>query len=607
MCMLLAMCLDWVSPGPEDTFQLWRNRILTRRGQAFYLRLKLVTATHEVLVVPKHLSPKCPSLFPADYGAQRLIASAQEWIRQCESTHNSCEGPARRHQIKLKMIDCIARELRELPTSEPYVCLSYVWGIRGHQYGTDTLDLQNPPKTMEDSMYMTANLGMRYLWIDRYCIDQTNEVEKHDAISNMDVIYQGAALTIIAAAGSGPSYGLAGVRGTPRTEPQELFMEASSQTVFLNPRLEILKSTWSSRGWTYQEALLSRRCLVFSNCQLYFQCKSMHCGEYFTSDIAESTESSGSLRAFPQLQTAFADEYIFERLREYYSRSFSYNTDLIKAFLGVLKDFHTSRRGRTLRASQLYGVPLLYLDEDTPGTTYAVPNEPSMPKFTFATGLAWYISGTELWQPKATEANDYPTWSWASVKAGRGDEDLGELVLTMRSHQETASYGQDPHIHIYHREEGRKELAGHTDHWSDYELFHPYIDVESWAIEAVLLPEPGIGPRSPPRDYRLSGFKGGSLLFDHGPLNQTSTSVVVVLLGSFHMYIDPGVACFLVLVEGSDDSFRRVALYQSVEHDRTTDLDTLFGLITPHSTVEHGPPAALGVKAMWQRRALRLT
>lgn len=126
--------------------------------------------------------------------------------------------------------------------------------------------LRSLPKTMEDAMYKTASSGMQYLWIDRYCIDQTNEAETHDTISNMDVIYQGAALTIVAGAGSGPSHGLGGVRGTSPTEPHQLLIEGSSQTAFLNPRREILKSTWSSRGWTYQDALLTRRCLVFSNC-----------------------------------------------------------------------------------------------------------------------------------------------------------------------------------------------------------------------------------------------------------------------------------------------------------------------------------------------------
>ncbi|KAF2187979.1 hypothetical protein K469DRAFT_568100, partial [Zopfia rhizophila CBS 207.26] len=29
---------------------------------------------------------------------------------------------------------------------------------------------------------------------------------------------------------------------------------------------------WNKRGWSYQERLLSRRCLIFTTYQVYFQC-----------------------------------------------------------------------------------------------------------------------------------------------------------------------------------------------------------------------------------------------------------------------------------------------------------------------------------------------
>lgn len=39
----------------------------------------------------------------------------------------------------------------------------------------------------------------RYLWVDRYCIDQDDVAEKKEQIAQMDRIYRGAELTIIAA------------------------------------------------------------------------------------------------------------------------------------------------------------------------------------------------------------------------------------------------------------------------------------------------------------------------------------------------------------------------------------------------------------------------
>jgi hypothetical protein len=71
------------------------------------------------------------------------------------------------------------------------------------------------PKTVEDAMFVTINLEIPSLWVDRYCIDQSNPEEKHDIIRNMNRIYEGADITIIAATGDDSQYGLPGVRGTP--------------------------------------------------------------------------------------------------------------------------------------------------------------------------------------------------------------------------------------------------------------------------------------------------------------------------------------------------------------------------------------------------------
>ena len=68
---------------------------------------------------------------------------------------------------------------------------------------------------------MTNRLGYRYIWIDRYCVNQRDEQESADQVGKMDLIYQNAKLTIIAAIGDDPTHGLPGV-GRRRREPQQL-------------------------------------------------------------------------------------------------------------------------------------------------------------------------------------------------------------------------------------------------------------------------------------------------------------------------------------------------------------------------------------------------
>jgi len=68
---------------------------------------------------------------------------------------------------------------------------------------------------------VVKKLGYRYLWVDRYCINQGNEEEKADQCGKMDLIYQNADLTIIAAIGDNPTYGLPGV-GLRKRKPKHL-------------------------------------------------------------------------------------------------------------------------------------------------------------------------------------------------------------------------------------------------------------------------------------------------------------------------------------------------------------------------------------------------
>ncbi|EMD58309.1 hypothetical protein COCSADRAFT_31620 [Bipolaris sorokiniana ND90Pr] len=113
----------------------------------------------------------------------------------------------------LRVIDCKSRQLTTVKPGEPYICLSYMWGSGTTQ---DVRELGNElpagvPKAVEDAMAIAINLGIPYLWVDRYCIDQGNPQEKHRLVKNMNRIYEQAEVTIIAAIGDDPHHGLAGV------------------------------------------------------------------------------------------------------------------------------------------------------------------------------------------------------------------------------------------------------------------------------------------------------------------------------------------------------------------------------------------------------------
>lgn len=123
---------------------------------------------------------------------------------------------------------------------------------------------RNLPRGIENAMEATTEMGFRYLWIDRYCIRQDDDsAAKHAQIQNMNLVYGSSALTIIAAAGLDPSYGLPGIGSTARDEQQSVRIGNRTVVVINNDvKEQIRASKWDSRAWTYQEAYLSKRRLV---------------------------------------------------------------------------------------------------------------------------------------------------------------------------------------------------------------------------------------------------------------------------------------------------------------------------------------------------------
>lgn len=106
--------------------------------------------------------------------------------------------------------------------------------------------------------------GKRYLWVDRYCIPQSDIQQRREAILNMNQIYDDAEVTIVALCGNNIRAGHPGVSSVFRSGLQPVSTQGG-QLVSTLPHLDtvICQSTWSTRGWTYQEARLSRRCLFF--------------------------------------------------------------------------------------------------------------------------------------------------------------------------------------------------------------------------------------------------------------------------------------------------------------------------------------------------------
>ncbi|KAF2736802.1 HET-domain-containing protein, partial [Polyplosphaeria fusca] len=211
------------------------------------------------------------------------------WLDLCLRHHgDACGSHVKPVVNNLRVIDCQNRVVMSARTEDDYLALSYTWGDAQHSVVDNTRHQQNAsflqlpidfPETIMDAIKVTLQLGYRYLWVDAYCVDQTNSAEYQDQIRQMDAIYQNAVLTIIAAAGSGPRYGLPGVGHRRRKILKTQIAQYTLSPAFLVPELDAKNCAWITRAWTFQEGLLSTRRLLFTEEQVYFQCRKHHCTE----------------------------------------------------------------------------------------------------------------------------------------------------------------------------------------------------------------------------------------------------------------------------------------------------------------------------------------
>jgi len=97
----------------------------------------------------------------------------------------------------------------------------------------------------------------------------------------MDNIYESAFATIITASVTGSANGQIGVGCTSRViQPSAAVQGLHLVSTLPHVSVALLATAWMVEwGWTYQEAILSRRCLIFPDQQVYFVCRLKTCCE----------------------------------------------------------------------------------------------------------------------------------------------------------------------------------------------------------------------------------------------------------------------------------------------------------------------------------------
>jgi hypothetical protein len=407
----------------------------------------------------------------------------RQWLRHCRDNHGAVCGRRITGASNLKVIDCVTRKVIEAPDECKYVALSYVWGqpaLPPSASGVQTPGEYLPqlPKTIEDSVSVTKELGLRYLWIDKYCIDQSNIEEKHQQIHQMDLIYAGAELTIVAAAGDDPNHGLPGFNGTPRNLQKSLRLGDYVLTETPpHPERSVERSKWATRAWTYQEAVLSRRRLVFTSDQILWECDEMSCAEstkvplefLHTVVLEENILLPGT--CFPFKRPGTDPDGIWSFIGRYYGKEMSCQEDKLSAMQGIFKCFEKADSP----VRNLSGIPVFD------------PNKYGL-DISGSTLFLYHL----LWEMRENEERmaEYPSWSWAGWHGGHvyqigvGIQHFGQPELDLPSLRIESIAGGF---------EAFPENVTSPAEWSSINTNAKFLEIEGWTVPCSLVysdPEP---------------------------------------------------------------------------------------------------------------------
>ena len=342
----------------------------------------------------------------------------RSWIETCDrssndsnTAHSKCTVTAGSLGAKY-VIDCQTMKVVRRNNKDPYACLSYVWGKppiqRGQARRGDQLLVPNLPQTLQDAVQAVRKLRLQYLWVDQYCINHEDIEEESFEIQHMDDIYEGAFVTLVAV-GPDAEYGLPGVSDRPRTnQPTAQYKSSTYASTMPDLPSHLQRSDWTTRGWTYQEGLLSRRCLFFTDDQVFFCCKGGT--ERESVDLSPSAFALGEDRSLPAVLSdvrnprvlkgqRIASERFCKQVEDYTKMNLSYISDSHNAFRGIL--------GRT-PVYTYFGVP--FRDNDRTA-------KPNRADGDFAKGLAWTqrTQFPRLKKQPLQPIPGLPTWAWVSA------------------------------------------------------------------------------------------------------------------------------------------------------------------------------------------------
>ncbi|KAF7374289.1 HET-domain-containing protein [Mycena sanguinolenta] len=336
---------------------------------------ELSTPTTVYLSTPNSCMEWADEYIIGDPAARYISARGVVWEMNNSSTFNlalqcieDCSGhercpPPELSRLPTRVIDCTDPAHPRLVISDPsdkvlYVTLSYVWGeeqphsttSENFEAYTIAIDLGLIPKTIRDAITVTHKLGLRYLWVDAFCIIQDSDDDKAQQIPMIRAIFRNAFITIVAAGAKKVSDGFLHNRHAWYLAPNTLPFrcpDGSVGTMLLKGGAPPPDEPVDTRAWCLEERVLSPRILMYCTHALQYECQSVRI------NINGSPSFLPTARDIPRLPdyvlAPHKVEQVSERelqtswrdiLRLYTQRALTKSKDRLVAFSAIAEQFH---------------------------------------------------------------------------------------------------------------------------------------------------------------------------------------------------------------------------------------------------------------------------
>ena len=408
------------SPSPEATFGI-SVRFEWASDTSPTLRLRMTVEDSWTPVYLIHAAPNdnaaryiTASEVTQQIDSSSTFALALRRIEDCLH-HERCPRPERA-ALPTRVIDCSDPTRPRIFIStgqelEFYVALSYVWGEKQPHSTTAArltayiqgIDWKYIPKTVRDAIAVTHALGLRYLWVDAYCIIQDSDDDKAVEISRIRSVFCHAHLTIIAATAHKVTDGFLHDRPAWYPPPSTLPFRCPDGAVgamFMRGGQYAPAEPVNTRAWCLEERVLSPRKLLYCSHTLQYECQTTHVNVNGAPNFVDPFDGIPRLpdRIFTsptEVQSLDDDSPEAREMRKawdqvlglYTRRALTKPRDRLLALSGVVEQFHRFWQGSRYLAG--------LWEHQFPGC------------------LLWNMQkGTKHPRPGRYRA---PTWSWASI------------------------------------------------------------------------------------------------------------------------------------------------------------------------------------------------